>query len=79
MKHVEIMEYVKGCDIVPIQFQWIKVENVEEKVQKKNHVTESYAKVSIFAQVLHSSLCKSLEYQPHLAARSWKNDYYLKL
>ena len=34
MKHVEIIEYMIGCDIVPIQFQWIKVENVEEKVQK---------------------------------------------
>ena len=59
VKHVAIMEHVKGWDTASIQFQQMEVENVEDLVQKQNHATENYAQVIVFFHLLPSSLCKS--------------------
>ena len=59
MKHVEVMEYVKGWDTVSIQFHQVEAENVEDLDQKQNHATENYAQVIVFVQLLLSSLYKS--------------------
>ena len=56
VKHVEVMEYVKGWDAVSIQFQQMEVENVEDLDQKQNHATENCAQVIVFVQLLLSSL-----------------------
>ena len=39
----------------------MEVENVEDLIQKQNHVTESYAQVIVFVQILLSILKKKLK------------------
>ena len=56
------MDYEKGWGTASIQFQRMEVENAEDLVQWKNHVTENYAHVILFVVVLFPSLYKSLKY-----------------